>query len=537
MAEQRSKISAVISADVSEMVSGMKRAEKALQGFSGFLPGVQASLNRLNAGVNTLVFIKLGEVALQAGRALAGMAASSAQSIDNLSKLAQRTGFAYAEMASLEMAGNLAGVGVERLAVSLTMADRMFDNARTGSKSAQDAFARLGLSLDELGQQTSQQRFESIARAIANLPDPAARAAVAMQIFGRSGAELLPLFGSISENLAASTADAQKFGLALSNVQGRNVEAMNDAWTRAGYAVNGVVTQVTAQLAPAIQGVVDAFTSLFDVTSGEALGTAVVNAFWDAIEILARGMDLVIGAFQPMINGFQAVFNVVASTFGEFSATVDWWAVSTEVFQRAISLFQGIGNAFLSGFKIILSGLNRVAAFLLEQAATLMRYTGASDAEATLSNMADSARRAATRLWEEANENANEAAEQVANAFREDFRATQLGQQMVEGFDGGLERQIEAWRAAADERNAATEEALKRGGNAAAASLSSAMQTTAGFDVRTTQGLSQALKAMTQRKPEDQIQQQQLDAQERTADATESLVEEISNLGLEAVGF
>ena len=183
-----SKIAASFTMNTSGMEAGSRRVSKSFADIGPAISRLETGLAGLNRGVNTLVFTQLAGLATKAASSMVSMAKASAANIDSLSKLGQQTGIAYADMAALEMAGNLAGIGVDKMAASMNKASKLFDEARRGSASATEAFQRLGLDIADLDKMSSGDRFQAIAAAIAELPDPAAKAAAAMQIFGRSGA-------------------------------------------------------------------------------------------------------------------------------------------------------------------------------------------------------------------------------------------------------------------------------------------------------------------------------------------------------------
>jgi hypothetical protein len=154
---------------------------------------------------------------------ITGMAGAASESVDQLSKLSRRLGTTYSELAGLKLAGDLAGVGIESIATAMTKADVALVKAQSGSKQANAAFATLGLTTEQLAGMSAADRFEAIASAIAKLPSEAERSASAIALFGRAGAGLLPLFEGGAEGIRQAREEAQRFGLTLTNAQGRNV--------------------------------------------------------------------------------------------------------------------------------------------------------------------------------------------------------------------------------------------------------------------------------------------------------------------------
>ena len=344
-----SKIAASFTMNTSGVESGSRRVSKSFADIGPALSRLESGMVGLNRRVGTLVFTQLAGLATKAASSMVSMAKASAGTIDSLSKLGRQTGIAYADMASLELAGKLAGVGVDQMAASMNAAAKLFDEARRGSSTATEAFQRLGLDIADLDKMSSADRFQAIAKAIAGLPDPAAKAASAMQIFSEVGVKMVPMFDSMAEAMASAQADTKRFGLALTDLQGRNVEAMNDSFTRAGYALSGMATQVTAELAPAIESVVTMFTDMFRPGTVKAFADAFVKMALDFGEIIARYVDLLSYHFTNVFGLLGNVFEYFESLLPAWSGSVNVWDVSVQGFQRAISLFEVIGQAFFAG--------------------------------------------------------------------------------------------------------------------------------------------------------------------------------------------
>jgi hypothetical protein len=336
------KVSAVFTANSSGLVSGVNQAARAMS-------RMESSVASLRSGMNTLVAIQgaqlFGSIASTAGnyvRSLVSMGAAQAEVIDQQSKLAARVGMTYGEFSGLALAGDLAGVGMDTIAKAATKADIAFVKAQQGSKTARAAFATLGLSMDQMAGMSAADRFKAISAAIAALPTEAQRAAAATALFGKAGAELLPLFAGGAEGIADAAAQAERLGLALTTAQGQDVEAMNDAFTLASKAIQGVVQQVVAYLAPAIKNVADTFTNLVGSIGGANIGQAIGNGILQGARFLA-------GIGDYIITNFSSVF----SFFSDVGAQ---WGAVADVMNRAANFMSGVFSAAQAGLGMIVLG-------------------------------------------------------------------------------------------------------------------------------------------------------------------------------------
>lgn len=342
------KVNVSITASTGGLTAGLSRAAKSLGGFASSVGSALNPLSMLGrvAG-STFGQLSMFSMAQSAVNTFTSMTSAAAESIDVQSKLSRRLGTTYGELAGLKLAGDLAGVGIEQIGTAMTKADVMMQKAAGGSKQAQAAFANLGLDAGQLQGMSSADRFEAIASAIANIQSPAERAAAAVALFGRSGANMLPLFEGGAESIRKAREEAQRFGLTLTNAQGQNVENMNDSFTRVYSAIQGIVQQVVAHLAPAITGIATQFTDLVGSIGGANIGQAIGEALLDGAEYLAGVGDYLIANFGPTIQSVAQYFSQVG---GQWNAM---WAFAERVAAGFMSAFEflkaigaGIGLVF-----------------------------------------------------------------------------------------------------------------------------------------------------------------------------------------------
>lgn len=471
------KVRAVFTASTSGLVSGVNAA-------AGSMKRMESSVSSLRGGMNALVAIQgaqlFGSIVSSAGQyvgSLVRMGQAQAEVIDQTSKLAARTGMAYGEFAGLALAGDLAGVGMDTVAKAATKADIAFVKATQGSAQANAAFAGLGLSVKELAGMSAAERFDAMASAVAALPTEAERAAAATQLFGKAGAELLPLFAGGAEGIAQAREQAERLGLALTTAQGQDVEGMNDAFTMAGKAIEGVVQQVVAYLAPAVTAVSDTFTNLVGSMGGANLGQAIGDGILQGARYLA-------GIGDWLIANLSSVWQFVSGV-GE-----QWGAV--------VTFMQGVGNFLYGVFKFFESVGNGVAAAILYGASFFSSAAGQASKEYAAA----------------AAKNYGAAGDAMAAAFGGGESA--VGQ----AISGPLTTALDSAIAKAESSAGAVDEA----GKGAAANIADAAaaaaepQAVKGIDSRSSEGISEMFRLM--RGTGGDVQERQLSALEQIADNT-----------------
>ena len=108
------------------------------------------------------------------------------------------------------------------------------------------AFQALGLNVQQLIRMKPDQQFETIAAAIARIPNPTAKAGAAMQLFGRSGTVLLPVFN----NLRSLTNQAREFGLVTSTEAAEAGHKLEQSMGLLSAVLKKIVTTIGGALAP-----------------------------------------------------------------------------------------------------------------------------------------------------------------------------------------------------------------------------------------------------------------------------------------------
>ena len=362
MAATIGKVSAVFTASTSGLKAGVSEASASFKKLAGDVAGLRSGMRTLAAIQGAQLFGQVASAAASAARSFVGMAQGEAEAIDRTSKLSRRLGMTYGELAGLKLAGDLAGVSMDTIGKAATKADVAFVKAAQGSDLAKKALAGVGLSVDDLQNKTPAERFQMMADAIAGLPTPAERARAAIALFGKSGSDLLPLFEGGAGSIRAAVDEANKFGMALTNEQGQAVENMNDAFTRAYASIQGVVQQVVAYLAPAIQSVTDTFTNLIGGIGGANIGQFIGDGIMAGAEFLATIAD-------SIISGLSAVWEYVSSVGVQ-------WAGVFDVGSRVAAFLSGVGNAFKVVLAAGIVGLTQPVTALLKGADFLAKRVG-----------------------------------------------------------------------------------------------------------------------------------------------------------------
>jgi len=337
-----------ITADTAGIGRGVSKTEQQLGKLSKSAASAASSLRAL---VSIEVATRLASAFTDVARSAINMAARVTESVAAIDDLSQRTGLGVESLQSLQLAADLAGV--QNLEGALQKVSVVLGDAAAGSESARKAFSNVGLSVDSLLKLSPDEQFKAVAKAIGSIKGPAAQAAAAVDLFGKSGVELLPLFAS---NLEEIEHRAKQLGMVLSGNQVSAITEMDDALLMVRKTFDGIIGQVTANLAPVVTSLaneflafVEAFDGVNGATGGTGIADAITSGLLDFTQYLAEVFDSVIVEF----NNFGAVMSAVGGAFSFvgniFAGAVDAMRMIFAEFQLAINIFKSAAGLLVEG--------------------------------------------------------------------------------------------------------------------------------------------------------------------------------------------
>lgn len=228
--------------------------------------------------------------------ALTALVKSQAEAIDSLAKTADKLGITTEALAGLQHAGKLTGNEVRTLNMGIQRMVRRVAEAAMGTGEAQQALKDLGLDAVKLAKLSPDKQFAAIAEAMAKVPTQGRRVQLAFKLFDSEGVALVNTLALGGRRLQELTEEAKRFGTAVSRIDAANVEAMNDAITRASAALAGIGSKITVTIAPVVQRLVNDFTEWSSVITSAAIKNAVLeiaNSF-DAVSAAANRWHIIL---------------------------------------------------------------------------------------------------------------------------------------------------------------------------------------------------------------------------------------------------
>jgi hypothetical protein len=311
--------------NVAGRLSGLSSAGEGLSKVFGSGAGLSGGLANIGESVAGMVNpFTVGLAAVAAFGAGASAVASGLIDlegrVETLGNTADKLGVSFEFIQTLEEAGNRSGVSIESVSTAFGKLQKTLAGADEESKAATTALGKLGIAFTDLENLSPEEQIRLIAEQLQGIDDPAKRTAAAMQIFGKSGADLLPLFAQ----LGPAANDIERLGGSLTAVDrgriddfGDGIDALGVASSRLGellllpfVGLGEGIAQGSAEFLGGINAIVGPIGDVLQpVLAG--LGTA-----FEVVGVVIGGIGRVIGEIISPVGDLAEAFGVVGEAFG-----------------------------------------------------------------------------------------------------------------------------------------------------------------------------------------------------------------------------
>lgn len=296
-------------AKVQKLSGNFKKADSASQKFAKALKGA------------TVVASAFTAAATAGGVAVGAMIKQTLEQIDATTKASRAVGIQTELYTGLVHVAKLGGIEQEKLNGSLKRFARNMNDAEKGIGTGKVAFEQLGISIknNEGELKTQEELILDIADRFSELEDGAQKTAIAQDIFGKSGADLVNVLNSGSEAMKEQLKSAEDLGLVFDQELGQKAEYFNDRLTEVGEALNGFKLRATAAFADS---------KLF-------------NAFINGFEAMSKAISQFVSS-QQFTDFLDYTFNLLKDLINPISGV--------------IATFKGLGTVLFNLGQIVIDG-------------------------------------------------------------------------------------------------------------------------------------------------------------------------------------
>lgn len=299
------------------LITAVNQTQAAFNAVKGGLSGLASAAQSVNG-----VLGNLGLAVTAAG--MVALVKSSIDAGDELSKMSQRVGISVETLSLWNPAAQQAGVSSEAFEKGLRKLSTTMVDAATGGEDAARIFKTIGV---EFKNQDGTLRgtdavLLDLAERFKAMPDGAEKSALAVQIFGKAGAELIPFLNQGRDGINELTDELRSLGIEMSGESAAQAEVFNDALDKVKLATTSIGTQVMTAFLPALNemalGMVESakeggtlrviLDGVVLVLKTLALGAATVGKAFVALgEAIGAGVAAAVKALKGNTAGAKAI--------------------------------------------------------------------------------------------------------------------------------------------------------------------------------------------------------------------------------------
>ena len=319
------------------------QGENNIRRLGNSLQGLQGQAKNAALGFNNLKGAVAGFGAAIAGSAIvAGLGAIVKKATDaggDLDDLQIKTGIAASALFAIGNAANVAGVDMDTLGKGLGKLNINLVKAAEGNEDLAQKFKRLGVDVKDANGKVvpADKALKQIADRFADMPDGAQKAAAAVALFGKAGADLIPL-------LNEGAAGLERFKSKLTTKEFEDFTKRSDQFgetlTELGIRTEAFGLELTAALLPALQSILEVFADLFDTKQDW-------TALFKVIEFAVRGIAVAVYTVVKVVdilikNIFAALQAAKQGLAGDFAGAFK--TITTRVSSGFAEAKQGIAD-------------------------------------------------------------------------------------------------------------------------------------------------------------------------------------------------
>ena len=298
---------------------------------------------------------------------------------DNIDKMSQKLGLSTEAYQKWDYVIGQAGGDIASMSVGLKTLTNQIGKAKDGSADAQKRFQTLGISLEQLRTMSREEVFEATIKGFQGMADSTERAALANELFGRSGQELTPLFNQSVENTEKLMNAAEKYGFVLSENAIKASADFHDALDTLKRAFQGVKNGLAGDFLPTLTTVMKGLTEIFsgDSDSGIALVSEGISGFLNQLtsklpDVLKTGSRIVSALLGSIVNNldeFLAAGKEVLSQLltGVIKALPDIAAMLPDLVRGAMDLLTQVLEELAANANQLIPAITKAVLGIVDQ--------------------------------------------------------------------------------------------------------------------------------------------------------------------------
>ena len=331
-----------------------KHAEDAKGKFEKFKDTVAKVAKATAAAVTAIA-----GAAVACGKELWNLANETAEYGDQIEKNSQKVGLSFEAYQKWDYAMKISGTDMASCTNGLKTLTNKFDDALNGSKSATESFERLGISVSDLKGKSREEVFATVVKSLQNVKDETDKAALANDMFGKSGQNLIPLFNLTEEELAGLMQEAEDYGMVMDDSAVKASAAFEDSLNKMKSTFTGLKNNIMGQMLPSLTLVMD---GLSDLMAGNE----------NAAENIKNGVAGLIDSITGMIPQAVSLISSIAGAVLESAPAIIEALVTgildalPQLMPVAVDMILSVTDTLISNLPLIIDTAFKIVFALIE---------------------------------------------------------------------------------------------------------------------------------------------------------------------------
>lgn len=227
------------------------------------------------------------------------MITGAAEYGDTIDKMSQKMGMSSDAYQEWDFVLQHCGASIESLKPAMkTLA--------TAAENGSDAFAKLGLSQEQIAGMSQEQLFDATIAGLQNVTDETQRTYLAGQLLGKGATELGPLLNTSADDVADMRAQVHDLGGVMGSDAVKAAAAYQDSLQNMQYAFSGIKNNISGELLPTLTLIMDGITKMLTGGGDEvaaAVGDLVVSLSGQLTAQAPRMMSVALTFVAALVTG------------------------------------------------------------------------------------------------------------------------------------------------------------------------------------------------------------------------------------------
>ena len=299
--------------------------------------------------------------AVGTGKAFVNATQETAKYGDMVDKTAQKLGLSNDAFQSYDYVLNLAGTDMQSMTTGLKTLTNKLDDAKNGSEEAQAMFAALGLSMDDLATMSREDIFKATITGFQGMEDSAERAALANDLFGKSGQNLTPVFNMTAEETEALIEQAHEYGMVMSDEAVSASADYVDAMTTMQKTMQGLKNNLMTSFLPGMTTVMNGLAGIFagDQSAIGQIKQGLTSIIGNLVMLAPQFFDLAETLIMSLLEGFAPLLPSLVGALFNFinNGLKTVVGMIPDLIPVVLDGIKGICEAIYKGLPLIIDGL------------------------------------------------------------------------------------------------------------------------------------------------------------------------------------